>query len=142
MPAVATVWAAPPAQSAEWEGRANPNLASCGPRRTQTAWREIRKGWAEITKKLGEFLSLEDDWDGGGAKKPDPEIIRFCTVFANGLADLSTTPASSVSPTVEGGVVFQWQSEAARLEFEINEPFRVECMLSVRGQKPKHRVLS
>ena len=142
MKPVATVWVPLPAQRLDGESKANPDAASNVTWHFQTKGREVRKRWGEIIKELEEFLTLEDDWDGAGAEKPNPETIRYCIAFANRLADQPYMPAPSVSPTVEGGAVFQWQSDAGRLEIEVNEPHRGECMLSIRGQKPKHWVIS
>ncbi len=139
---VATVWAPSPAQSLQWQNNLDPDAASNVTWRAQTPWREVRKGWGAIVKELERILSLEDDWDGAGAQKPDPRTIHFCIAVADRLADQNAAPASSVSPTVEGGAVFQWQSAVGRLELEVNEPHRAECMLSILGQKPKHWAIS
>jgi hypothetical protein len=139
---VATVWAPPPSQTPDWESGANPNAAAYSPGRARNPWREVRKGWAEIIRKIEAIRLLEDDWDGAGACQPDAKTIDSCIALANHFADAGFPPASCVSPTVEGGVVIQWQGDFSRFEIEANKPFRFECMLSVRGQKPKHWVIS
>ncbi len=102
---------------------------------------EHSKGWGIIVRKLEDILTLEPDWDGGGARQPDPKIISFCIDAAHRFADLNAIPATCVSPTVEGGAVFQWQWDSVRMELECNEPNRAEWMLSVKGQKPRHGVI-
>jgi len=135
------MWGPSADAESKWPSRTKSDAVSFVSDRSQNPWREIRRGWGTIIKKLQDILALGDDWDGARARKPDPKTILFCIELANRCADGSVSPPSCVSPTVEGGAVWQWQGKDWRLEVECNEPDRVECMLAIRGQKPKHWVI-
>jgi hypothetical protein len=141
MSPTATVWAESPTQARGCEGKTAPDAEDAVYERAQPYQRSSRRGWGAVIDRLQSLLALEDDWDGGGARRPAPATIRYCVALARRWANDDITPPSSVSPTLEGGVVFQWQEEGTRMEAEVNEPGRAECMLSVRGQKPKHWVI-
>ena len=141
MTATATIWAARPSPIQDWDDGAHPEATSAATGHGQGSFRTHQADWEKVAKKIEGFLQLQDDWDGAGARKLDPVIIDFCVALAKELAKKPDMAAPCVSPTVEGGIVLQWQGEFGRLEAEVNEPCRVECMLSVRGQKPKHWIL-
>src|SRR5271154_6319814 len=121
MSPTATVWAEPPTQSGSGEGVPSPDAGGAVYDRPQPPRRSSRHEWDAVLERIRCLLELEDDWDGGGARRPAPATIGSCIALARrwAYADDDFPPPSSVSPTLEGGVVLQWQAEGTRLEVEV-----------------------
>lgn len=65
-----------------------------------------------INKFIENILSLEDNWDGNGAKKFDKTFV----VYIENLAEqLIITP--QIFPTVNGEIQFEFEDENNYLEF-------------------------
>lgn len=99
-----------------------------------------RERWEEILTKVRGFRDLEDDWDGLGAKAPDPALVESAIRFAGlGQQGGMATPAVVV-PGLDGSVIFDWQTADVYMEVEICKPGYGEFMKKVFGYPSEQRV--
>ena len=72
-----------------------------------------------INKFIKNILSLEDDWDGNGAKKFDKAFVEYIENLAK---ELIIVP--QIFPTVNGEIQFEFEDENNYLEFVFNNENR------------------
>ncbi len=90
-------------------------------------------------RKLVEFLSLDDDWDGLGAKAPSRELLASAVGLAYLLNERGVDPPQRAVPGVEGSVIFEWQlPNGIYGEVEVVRPLYAEVMLIEPGKPAKH----
>jgi hypothetical protein len=95
--------------------------------------------WDRVAEELLRIGGLEDDWDGQGARAPDPAVIHSAVEWAKSVRRCPCVlPAPQVVPGVDGEVLLVWQGESYYLEAEFSRPDQVEWMLSVPGQPTRH----
>jgi len=71
-----------------------------------------------INRELDDLASLAPNWDGEGAPRIDPQIIRAARDFVSSLPkNIANTPA--VVPSSAGNLQFEWNQEPRSLELEI-----------------------
>ena len=68
---------------------------------------------------------LTENWDGYGAAPPDHDIVDLATALARLMETAlrktqEGAPALHVSPTRIGGVLLEWEDNAAEHEIEIH----------------------
>lgn len=68
-----------------------------------------------IPKFIENILSLEDNWDGNGAKKFDKNFVDYIEKIAKQLILIP-----SIFPTVNGDIQFEFENENNYLEFVFN----------------------
>lgn len=82
-------------------------------------------------RSVGQVLAahgaLQDNWDGEGAVAPASTAIRVAEQFVAGLP-ADATP--SISASVEGGVLLEWESQTVGLILEIGNTGSVEAFVS------------
>jgi hypothetical protein len=98
--------------------------------------------WKQCIAKLLSFLALEDDWNSAGAAAPAPMNVYSAVTWLHEIQQRSDLgwiiqPPQAV-PGVNGEVLLVWQDPSCYLEVEINDPARLEWMLTSPGQPPQH----
>ncbi|HVC95010.1 MAG TPA: hypothetical protein VND64_15045 [Pirellulales bacterium] len=100
---------------------------------------EVAGRWEGTVRKLVEFLSLDDDWDGLGAKAASRELLASAVGLAYLLNERVVDPPQRVVPGVVGSVIFEWQlPDGSYGEVEVVRPLYAEVMLVEPGQPAKH----
>ncbi len=79
---------------------------------------------AKPIEQLEAMRRLGENWDGYGAAAPQAKIIDLARDFI-GLLDAYTRPSTApaefhVSPTRIGGILIDWEDEAAEHEMELS----------------------
>lgn len=82
-------------------------------------------GWGEIIKTVMSFVSLNDDWDGGGAVAPEPLLVHMSAELARQLAAAAYPAPSRVIAGVNGTISFEFAGEPFT-EIEVVSPFEAE----------------
>lgn len=86
---------------------------------------------APIGLSVGQVLAahgaLSDNWDGDGAIAPGVMAIRVAQSF---VTELPTGATPSVSASVEGGVLLEWESQTVDLVLEIANSGAVDALVS------------
>lgn len=75
--------------------------------------------WPEpALSRLEELAGLLPGWDGGAASTPSPAVLAAVREFvlSDLVASLQTKP--DLVPTVEGGILIEWHTEAVDLIIE------------------------
>ena len=81
---------------------------------------EMNPGWQVAERELLEIGRLRDDWDGMGAKAPDPETVENAFVFLNRLRrEGDSLPPGAITASPRGRIVFSWHIRETYLEAEI-----------------------
>lgn len=79
---------------------------------------------ATLTEQLDAMLTLKSNWDGYNADPPLPEVIEVAKEFVGVLHALLGRGGDEtnmfVSPGRDGGVLMEWDDDAAEYEMEIN----------------------
>ncbi len=65
---------------------------------------------------IGPLLALADGWDGHGAAAPSRQALTLASQF---LAALTAAPFPDVMPSVDGGVILEWEGDEVDLVIEI-----------------------
>jgi hypothetical protein len=100
---------------------------------------ERMAGWDRIIRKLHTMLSIDDDWDGMGAKAPSREIVFSAIELASALCSIDDYPAPTrVAATPAGTIGLEWQQPSVYTEAEIVAPYRSEWMQIKEGMPPEH----
>ncbi|MBN2290828.1 MAG: hypothetical protein JXM70_00295 [Pirellulales bacterium] len=73
----------------------------------------------EIFEQLRVIASLPEGWDSYGAPTPEFHKVEAAANLISCLADDPNLPKPYVNPTRDGGVQFEWESEAKYFELEI-----------------------
>ena len=82
--------------------------------------------WAARIHNLYCFGSLNDDWDGQGAKSPDLALVGGAVLLAKMLRDTCAPPPDRISPGSSGMVHFEWFKAAANLVITVMTPEEAE----------------
>ncbi len=92
----------------------------------------MKNTWSDCRYRLEEFSCLNDDWDGEGAKAPNPEILASANrllAFLERHPGSVNIPPNDICVSPDGGILFAWQGDDYYREVEIDEPNRAEWML-------------
>ena len=96
---------------------------SSGPARSQDdqalANRQI---WQELIANLVDLRSLDDDWDGQGAKAPAVELVDSAISLAGWLRDEQVIPAHYAIAGVNGTLHLEWINNQHSIDIEIISP--------------------
>ena len=76
-------------------------------------------GYYEVVERLKSFKTLEANWDGYDADKPELEAIRVAIGFAGQFLDQPAVDPPTVSPSRAGAVIFAWTRGTRRLEVQL-----------------------
>jgi hypothetical protein len=98
--------------------------------------------WEEVITKVLGFRGLGDDWDGLGARVPDPVLVESAVLFAQLGLQAGMTPPSVVVPGLDGCVIFEWQKVEAYMEVEICKPGCAEFMKVILDHPAEHKVIA
>jgi hypothetical protein len=83
---------------------------------------ELDPGWQVAECELLSIEKLRDDWDGMGAKAPDPKVVESAFIFLDSIrVGGDSQPPESISASPRGRIVFSWQC----FEAEIVDPTRI-----------------
>jgi hypothetical protein len=83
---------------------------------------ELDPGWQLAESELLAIQRLRDDWDGMGAKAPDPKVVESAFIFLDILRiSGDSQPPESITASPRGRIVFSWQC----FEAEIVDPTRI-----------------
>lgn len=96
----------------------------------------MENGWRQLSDKLISIHSLRDDWDGEGSIAPALSTVDRATRLAGVLEALSFPPASRVTASVNGTVVFEWHTADGYLEIEVASRNDAELRWMVVEDKP------
>jgi hypothetical protein len=98
--------------------------------------------WAAALQKLLGFQHVGQDWDGFGARRPSPELVKSAIGLAYLLSEKGMEPPNGVLHSTDGTVVFEWQArDGTYAEVEIDRPLHAEVMLIEPGKPAKHWIL-
>lgn len=80
--------------------------------------REAKAEWEEKTRrKLGQLLRLAPNWDGYGARSPDPAVLERALRALLEVVPTSA-PAPYLVPSPTGGLQIEWHERAGDVEIE------------------------
>lgn len=96
------------------------------PARPRLAPRPAAPLGLSVGQVLAAHGALEDNWDGRGAVAPSLASIRIAQRF---VADLPTSAVPSISASVEGGVLLEWESQVVDLMLDIANSGLVEALV-------------
>lgn len=68
-----------------------------------------------VVNRLNELISLQPGWDGAKAVPPSPEAIVAVVDILNEIR-LDDVPLPHVSPSIDGGLLFEWHRDGFELE--------------------------
>lgn len=98
--------------------------------------------WSGIIAKIEDFSALEADWDGQGAKAPDPVLVESAILFAQLCRQGGMAAPAVVVPGLDGCVIFDWQMADVYMEVEICKPRYGEFMKVIFDRPPEHKVIT
>ncbi len=100
-----------------------------------------REAWDRAIDTLLEIRTLKDDWDGLGAPAPAPVVVDTAIRLAGWMQGKDITPPSRVVQSLDGAVVFEWQSDGGRtqLDVEVTSPSGGEVTLFKDGRVTLHQ---
>ena len=81
--------------------------------------RGLPSWWTQATEQLRAMRSLGENWDGYGAAAPRAEILHSAIGFLRFLSRYVSVPLPYMSPTRNGGVLFEWERGPHQLEVDI-----------------------
>ncbi|HZK81214.1 MAG TPA: hypothetical protein VFC46_09115 [Humisphaera sp.] len=85
--------------------------------------------WFKGKESIDRLFSLEDDWDGMGAKAPSAILIGNANDFLQSLrCGEVVPPPSAVVATPLGTIMFEWQGMGAYFEAVISRPYVAEFL--------------
>lgn len=82
--------------------------------------------WADVIDELLALRGLEDDWDGQGARSPDPALVDTALGVALKFRAADMPPAERVIAGVNGTVFFEWYLPTKYQEIEFTAPGQAE----------------
>ncbi|MEB2346132.1 MAG: hypothetical protein OZ948_15495 [Deltaproteobacteria bacterium] len=91
--------------------------------------------WPDLFNRLTELATLRVDWDPEGAAPPNAEALTSARSFLALLLDAEFAP-SSISPSVEEGITFNFRSGPRYAAVEFLNSGEVGFVLSERGKGP------
>ncbi len=92
---------------------------------------KIQKNWMNAESKLLEIEELDENWDGDDAIAPSQDIVKSVYQFLSLLKEdktLYNNPPARILPTIEGGILIEWQINSSYYEVEVEEPYKAEYM--------------
>lgn len=84
--------------------------------------------WQQSKQRLIDIQKLDEGWDGEGAEKIDPEIIKTAKILFQQLSENSSDVPSRIIPTNDGAVVIEWRLDGFYTQAEIETPYLIEWM--------------
>ncbi|GEM_PF-1765446 len=94
--------------------------------------------WGKVFEQLQQLHQLHDDWDGQGAKAPEPSNLASALAWVQGMRLWpQALPPDQVTPGVAGEMYLVWQRPGLLLEAEICRSDAVEWLLTIEGQPPR-----
>jgi hypothetical protein len=97
--------------------------------------------WSQRMAELLDLRTLEDDWDGQGAKAPSAALMDSAIQLAGILRQQGMNAPCRIVPGVNGTVIFEWQQGDIYREMELTTPDRAEMLEMTPGQPPKHWIV-
>jgi hypothetical protein len=91
--------------------------------------------WSQLIDDLLALRTLEDDWDGQGAKAPHPSLVDGAITLAQYLRASGMPPADFATAGVNGTVIFEWHLPTEYREIEVTTPVRAEGRSVRRGSE-------
>ncbi len=98
--------------------------------------------WNRVFSELNLMYHLQDDWDGAGADVPDPAIISFALALAREWKNNFCEAPSRVTPTLDGGISFEWKKNGIYRELELIRPGYGELMTIEPNEPTRHQKIS
>lgn len=89
--------------------------------------RPVSPNGLSVSQVLAAHGALRDNWDGEGAIAPGVTAIVVAHRF---VAELPAEASPTISASVTGGVLLEWNSEAVDLMLEIANGGTVEALVS------------
>jgi hypothetical protein len=85
------------------------------------AAREVRPWWSpdELHAAIAPYLYLEPNWDRYGSQPVDTDFAKDVESFLLQLLP-SRMSRPDVSPTSDGGLLFEWETETSQLVMQFN----------------------
>jgi hypothetical protein len=71
-----------------------------------------------VVNRLNELISLQPGWDGANASPPTAEAVLAVIDVLNEIS-LDVVPLPHVSPSIDGGLLFEWDENGYELEIWI-----------------------
>jgi hypothetical protein len=93
--------------------------------------------WDACFVALRNFLLLEDDWNGEGARAPLASNVYAALAWLQQSRQDGASPPQAV-PGVMGEVLLVWQAPSFYFEVEINDGSQAEYMFVTHGQSAMH----
>lgn len=78
-----------------------------------------------VQSTMRRFFALESNWDGYGAKRIDPSVVKPLVEILQVLR--STTPPPQLVPSPRGGVQLEWHQRGFDLEIEVLPDGALSC---------------
>jgi len=94
--------------------------------------------WRSAEQKLQKAYFMNDDWDGEGAKAPDPRVVSTAIALLRRLRESGGTPAPTrVSFSQNRTILLAWKEQTQHADYaeaEIEGPGDVAWMIVKNGQ--------
>lgn len=94
--------------------------------------------WRLRMEELLALRTLEEDWDGQGAKAPSVDLVDSALHLAERLRQQGIDAPCRIVPGVNGTVIFEWQQDGIYREMEVTRPGHAEIMEMSADRTPKH----
>ena len=104
--------------------------------------RQSGEAWDAIIANVKDFSALQADWDGQGAKAPDPVLVESAILFAQLCRQGGMAAPTVVVPGLDGCVIFDWQKADVYMEVEISKPRYGEFMKVIFDRPAEHKVIT
>jgi hypothetical protein len=95
---------------------------------TAVRLRDVAAGLVTLDARLDQLAALPENWDGHGAARVDPDVIRAVREWGPGVPGWAFAPAPAVVPLSSGAVQLEWRSGTRLLELEFESPGRVHFL--------------
>jgi hypothetical protein len=96
--------------------------------------------WEKAQDHILALMCLEENWDGEGASKVRPELIRSALRLANSLRGSGEPAPHDVYPLPDGNIVLEWQYPDGVIDrIEIEDVGRGRQMTSFPNAQPVFR---
>lgn len=104
--------------------------------------REPNVKWQLAFSQLIQLSYLEHDWDGDGARKPDPETIKGVVMWLRNLQNDNQPPPTRIVADPDAAIIIEWQDINDYLEYEFSGPYHAEWMRVQGNNPPEHGELN
>ncbi len=90
-----------------------------------------------VIGELRSYKLMGDNWDGEGAKAPNPASLETAVSFMNGLSDSLPSPEPMLHATGSAGLF--WDTEKIYADIEFPQEGFLTYYIEQKGRKGKHR---